>query len=622
LNSADPPNAPRDSEPLSTDDSLKSPQRISASDPEQTSYVGPIPLSRPAAEAGSSLGTRYLLLEKLGEGGMGVVFKGWDCHLRRVVAIKLLIDFPLSDRAARFYQEARIASKLQHPGIITVHEFDSDSQGMPFIVMPFLEGRTFKEVLSAVCDREAELPWLLGIFFRVCQAIAFAHNAGVIHRDLKPANIMVGEYGMVTVMDWGLAKMPGENPEGCTLRVHFQQEHEPANRTSPFAEEAAGPKTRMGAVFGTLGYLSPEQARGDVEHIDKRSDVFSLGSILCEVLTGSPAFADDAPQKNWRNAANANLSAALARLEISRAPAPMIRLAKECLAPDPGSRPTDAGQVVESLAEYLESVQRRAHTELLRFFELSLDLLCIASFEGRFLRVNDNFPRTLGYSAGELTTHKFLDFVHPDDQAKTMGEMERLSRGEPTVQFLNRYRHAEGHYVWLEWSARAIDHDGLIYAIARDVSQRIAHEEQYRQTERERRSLAQVVESAADPLVTKDLHSIVLTWNRGAELLFGYAATEIVGRPITLLIPSDRLYEEEEILNFLRQGRRVEQFETVRLHKDGHPLVVSISVAPIFDAAGQIIGAATSIRDMSETKALQLSLERRRQELSHLSRSI
>jgi PAS domain S-box-containing protein len=128
---------------------------------------------------------------------------------------------------------------------------------------------------------------------------------------------------------------------------------------------------------------------------------------------------------------------------------------------------------VNELTAYLESGQRRAEQELVRFFDLSLDLFGIAGLNGYFRRLNENFPRLLGYSADELKSRQFMDFVHPDDRETTSTEIGRLARGELTIQFLNRYRHADGHYVWLEWNARSVAEEAVIYAVARDVSERV-----------------------------------------------------------------------------------------------------------------------------------------------------
>lgn len=424
-----------------------------------------------------------------------------------------------------------------------------------------------------------------------------AMTGGVIHRDLKPGNIMVGDYGMVTVMDWGLAKIlaePGDLDDG----LH-------ATRALGVVADAvthdagADPPTVAGTILGTPNYLAPEQARGDLELVDKRTDVFGLGAILCEILIGSAPFSATDPVVLWSMAAAGDTAAAIARLNACEAPRPMVDLAMRCLAVDPRDRPADARQVAAEVTHYLESGQRRAEQQLVEFFDLSVDLFCIASLSGYFRRINDNFPRLLGYSADALLSQKFIDFVHPDDGAKTLAELDRLAHGgKPTIQFLNRYRHADGHYLWFEWTARSVPKEGLIYAVARDVTDRMAAAESRARLEQEHSRLSAIVDHAEDAIVSKDLSGIVQTWNSAAERLYGYTAAEMLGRSIALLIPPERMHEEEQVLATLRAGQRVTPFDTVRFTKDGRRIDVSVSVAPVRDTEGRLIGTAKIARSI------------------------
>ena len=283
------------------------------------------------AQASGGPGQRYLIGRELGRGGMGVVYEGWDAHLQRSVAIKIM------DRAQharpgglqRFFREARIASRLEHPGIVTIHEFEVAPGDEAFIVMQLLSGHTLKRVLADTTDRTAALPALLAVFHDVCQAMASAHGAGVIHRDLKPSNIMVGPFGVVTVMDWGVAKiLDGEDDivDDVDVTVPFIAATE---------ETTQSQSTMAGTVFGTPSYLAPEQARGEVGRLDCRADVFGLGSILCEILTGAATFTAADADARWKLAAAGDTAAALERLDACGGPLPVVMLAKRCLAVDP-----------------------------------------------------------------------------------------------------------------------------------------------------------------------------------------------------------------------------------------------------------------------------------------------
>jgi len=420
---------------------------------------------------------RYLLGSEIGRGGVGVVHEGWDTKLERETAIKILLEEHKEkpEVVRRFLEEARITSCLQHPGVVAIHDSGWSEDERPFFVMRLVRGRTLEHILQRRADVLEDLPRMLSIFLQVCQAVAYSHKQGIIHRDLKPANVMVGSYGVVKVMDWGLAKVLGEPdlPDAQAAAMAAAELNTRRKSRDPTEIDSNQTGTKLGTVFGTPAYLPPEQARGEIDRIDQQTDVFALGCILSEILTGAPPYTGANGREVYEKAVMADTSEVLARLNVCLAPLDLISLAKWCLCPELCERPRDGGNVVEVLIAHLHSDQRRAERDLVRFFDLSLELFCIASMDGYFLRVNKNFPRVLGYSAEELTSHPFLDFVHPDDLEKTNLEVVRLANGEPCIQFLNRYRHADGHYIWFEWSAQTAPEERAIYAVARDVSERV-----------------------------------------------------------------------------------------------------------------------------------------------------
>jgi len=240
--------------------------------------------------------TRYQLLEHVARGGMGTIYAALDETLHRRVALKIL-DVPVADDdfALRLNREARVLARLEHPGIVPVHDVGTLSDGRVFYTMKFVEGQRLDRHIEAV----PSLPDRLRLFLRICDAVAFAHARGVLHRDLKPANVMVGAFGEVLVMDWGLAKILREqaadfaedDPEATIV-------HTPKSAGTLADATQATQVTGQGTVLGTPGYMSPEQSRGDVAHVDERSDIFSLGALL-RFLCAPPA-TQPKPNGIWR----------------------------------------------------------------------------------------------------------------------------------------------------------------------------------------------------------------------------------------------------------------------------------------------------------------------------------
>jgi serine/threonine protein kinase len=300
---------------------------------------------------------RYELKEEIGRGGMGSVYYARDTRLKRDVAVKVLLGRYAAAGAAavRFVEEALITGQLQHPGVPPVHDLGTLPDGRPFIAMKLIRGKTLAAILTAP-DRP-DPSRLIAIFERICQTVAYAHAKHVIHRDLKPGNVMVGQFDEVQVMDWGLAKVVG--PEaGVTRETKDAAIGSATDSKLIQSERTPETQTQAGAAMGTPAFMPPEQARGEVDRIGPRADVFCLGGILCEMLTGKPPYAGSAAEVRARSALG-QLDDAYARLDECGTDHDVITLAKACLSADPASRPADAGAVAAAVVAYRDGLDAR-----------------------------------------------------------------------------------------------------------------------------------------------------------------------------------------------------------------------------------------------------------------------
>ena len=328
------------------------------------SITEPGPVIRPSSSEIPDPLERSARLQLFGEiarGGMGAVLKGRDSDLGRDLAVKVLLESHRDkpDMIRRFIEEAQIAGQLQHPGIVPIYELGAFGDRRPYFAMKLVKGHTLAEILAKRKTPIDGLPRFLSIFESICQTMAYAHARGVIHRDLKPSNVMVGSFGEVQVMDWGLAKVLPRG--GAVEDASAGHTKDPGTVIATARTGSDSNLSQAGSIVGTPSYMAPEQARGEGDQVDERADVFALGSIFCELLTGEPAFTGRSSGEIQRKAARGELADAFARLDqngLGHDPE-LIALARSCLAPERDDRPRDAGEVAEKMSLYHSRVQER-----------------------------------------------------------------------------------------------------------------------------------------------------------------------------------------------------------------------------------------------------------------------
>jgi len=273
---------------------------------EPTSDSGPQSKLLERLRAEGTRGTRYKLLGEVARGGMGAILKIWDGELRRTLAMKVVLgrgeqatgDTPAVDpkTLGRFLEEAQITGQLDHPGIVPVHELGLDASGRVYFTMKLVKGEDLRTVFEHV--KSGHDGWnhvrALGVLLRVCEAMAFAHSKQVVHRDLKPANVMVGKFGEVYVMDWGLARVLGREdkhdvrirPAGMSTASVVKTERDGDREGTPDSPLV----TMDGDVVGTPSFMPPEQARGELDKLGPHSDVYSIGAMLYQLVTGEAPY--------------------------------------------------------------------------------------------------------------------------------------------------------------------------------------------------------------------------------------------------------------------------------------------------------------------------------------------
>ncbi len=300
---------------------------------------------------------RYQAMELIDSGGFGVVWKMLDLELNRTVAVKVMKarDADNQTLSRRFFSEAQISSQLSHPFVVPVHDIGLLPDGRGYFVMKYIAGKRLNEAFPKDSLSTIDFAPRVQAFENICQAIAFAHDKGVIHRDLKPQNVMVGEQGDIQVMDWGLAKVVADS------HLSDKPESESIAKIVDTARDSSD-KTAVGAL-GTYAYMSPEQTE-NAANATFRSDVFSLGAILCELLTGNAPYQTDSAKELRAMALRADLRVAHHRIDRSPLSSSSIAaICKKSLSPDPVDRYASAQRLLDDVTAYLNDQPVTARVE-------------------------------------------------------------------------------------------------------------------------------------------------------------------------------------------------------------------------------------------------------------------
>lgn len=539
-------------------------------------------------------------------GGIGHVWLAYDKLLDREVALKeLKADQARSDiNKQRFFREAQITAQLTHPGTAPVYDY-GEEEGRSYYTMKFVRGKTLAETIAEYHEwRQQEqksgvTSWfvqLLNQFLSVCNTIAFAHSRKILHRDLKAENVIVGSFGEVVVLDWGLAKQFDEQTEALETQTSEYDATIIEGRTQQTSSQ-----TMQGDKLGTPAYMSPEQARGEIGMFDERTDVYGLAAILYELLTGEPPFAGKSIVEVLDRVIHDKPIPPGER--VDGIPRELEQICLRGLSKRREQRQQSALELADAIQTWIaeRAERKRTEQERERFFNLSLDLLTIIDTRGRLTQTNPAWQTILGWGSDDLLGKPVWELIAPEDHDRALKNHERILEGEALTEVEYRCVCRDGSYRWILWNAKLIPGESSIYLVGRDITER-------KQTEQTFQGL---LESAPDAMVVVNKTGSITLVNAQLERLFGYSRDELLGGPIETLVPEQfRAEHPQKVAKFAAEPSvrpMAAGLEFFGQHKDGSVFPVEISLSPVETEQGLLISCA--VRNIAQRKKEQARLQ-------------
>jgi PAS domain S-box-containing protein len=549
---------------------------------------------------------RYSVTSLYKKGGIGQVSMARDRQLGRYVALKELLPGRDDPRTvARFLQEAQVTGQLEHPGIVPVYELARWPGGEPYYTMRFVKGRTLTEAAKTYHEKRRAgreeafaLPALLNAFVTICNTVAYAHSRGVLHRDLKGQNVLLGDFGEVIVLDWGLAKLLGGT------------EGESALEPVEIGREARSSETIPGEAMGTPAYMAPEQAAGRLELISERTDVYGLGAILYEVLAGQPPFTSRDVLDVLRQVREEE---PLPPREVwPQVPPGLEAICLKALAKDQAARWASAKELGQQVQGWQDDQRRQAEERYRTLAEAVPHIIWTATPTGLTDYINRRGSEYSGMALGEAMGSGWQGKVHSDDLPEALRRWQRsLSTGE---DFEVEYRllRSDGVYRWnLVRAVPVRDSEGRIikwFGTCTDIDDQKRAEEELRRSQEALRQSEALHRSILDTIP----HSV---WtarqdgrldhaNRWGLDHFGQTAEQGLGDGWHQIVhPDDLPATQERWARALATGESYEVEFRLRVG-DGHRWFLSRAV-PVRDADGRIVkwyGTCTDIEDQKRVE--------------------